>query len=46
MVSRPDALFGWGEMPTDARDAMANMNVINAVFEKAGLKLRGMNLRQ
>ena len=28
-------------MPTDARDAVANMRVIDAVYEKAGLKKRG-----
>ena len=28
-------------MPTDARDGVRNMRVIDAIYEKAGLPLRG-----
>jgi hypothetical protein len=29
-------------MPTDAVDAVANMRVIDAVYRRAGLRLRGL----
>ena len=32
------------QMPTDAADAVANMRVIDAIYEKAGMALRGMDL--
>jgi predicted dehydrogenase len=32
---------GQGTMATDAKDAIANMRVIDAIYEKAGLKRRG-----
>ncbi len=35
------AVRGEGAMPTDARDAVANMRVIDAIYQKAGLELRG-----
>ncbi len=35
------AVRGEVPMPTDAADAIANMRVIDAVYEKAGLKRRG-----
>ncbi len=35
------AVRGEAAMPTDARDAVANMRVIDAVYETAGLVLRG-----
>ncbi|MCX6044056.1 MAG: Gfo/Idh/MocA family oxidoreductase [Chloroflexi bacterium] len=35
------AVRGEAPMPTDATDAIANMRVIDAVYEKAGLKPRG-----
>ncbi len=36
-----EAVRGGAPMVTDARDAVANMRVIDAVYEKAGLKRRG-----
>ena len=30
------------DVPTDARDAVANMQVIDAIYERAGLPLRGV----
>ena len=36
-----EAVRGGTPMVTDARDAVANMRVIDAVYEKAGLKRRG-----
>ncbi len=35
------AVRGGPPMATDANDAVANMRVIDAVYEKAGLKQRG-----
>lgn len=35
------AVRGEGPMATDARDAVANLRVIDAVYEKAGLRRRG-----
>ncbi|MCX6049694.1 MAG: gfo/Idh/MocA family oxidoreductase, partial [Chloroflexi bacterium] len=35
------AVRGEAPMPTDATDAIANMRIIDAVYEKAGLKPRG-----
>ncbi len=35
------AVRGEASMPTDAMDAVANMRVIDAVYEKAGLRPRG-----
>ncbi len=36
-----EAVRGGTPMVTDARDAVANMRVIDAVYDKAGLKRRG-----
>lgn len=36
------AVRGEAPMVTDARDAVANMRVIDAIYEKAGLKRRGI----
>jgi predicted dehydrogenase len=36
-----DAVRGEAAMATDARDAIANMRVIDAVYERAGLQCRG-----
>jgi predicted dehydrogenase len=36
------ALRGGSPMPTDTTEAIANMRVIDAVYDKAGLKRRGM----
>ena len=36
-----DHVRGGPPMSTDARDAIANMRVIDAIYEKAGLPLRG-----
>jgi predicted dehydrogenase len=36
-----DHVRGGPPMSTDARDAVANMRVIDAIYEKAGLPLRG-----
>ena len=36
------AVRGGARMPTDATDAIANMRVIDAVYEKAGLTPRGL----
>jgi predicted dehydrogenase len=36
---------GGPPMPTDATDAIANMRVIDAIYERAGLQKRGMVIR-
>jgi predicted dehydrogenase len=36
-----EALRGGAPMPTDAEHGIANMRVIDAIYEKAGLRLRG-----
>jgi predicted dehydrogenase len=35
------ALRGGPPMPTDTTEAVANMRVIDAIYDKAGLKRRG-----
>jgi predicted dehydrogenase len=36
------AIHGEGKLNTDPTDAIGNMRMIDAIYEKAGLKLRGM----
>lgn len=38
------AVRGQGELPTGPADFLANMRVVDAVYEKAGLKPRGLRL--